>query len=209
MFGKSFLEIKPEPTSFPASDTLGKKWMKATKSSRATKTPVRTLTLISTLSQRATTAISLTLAWHLRVSLLLPKLAVTRLLLKPEGVNDFVDGVKKIKEGVRKTDYPFRGPVRWYQLVTGGEGPQFLLLSDRANWAAFEPPTNKTLDAMMEAAYGKEQGAAILRTVRSAIRSQYVETWQYRSDLSFVPVTSDHCLWPAVVMQTTMNSARF
>jgi hypothetical protein len=163
--------------------------MKATKSSRATKTPVQTLTLISTLSQRATTAISLTLAWHLRVSLLLPKLAVTRLLLKPEGVNDFVDGVKKIKEGVRKTDYPFRAPVRWYQLVTGGEGPQFFLLSDRANWAAFEPPTNKTLDAMMEAAYGKEQGAAILRTVRSAIRSQYVETWQYRSDLSFVPVT--------------------
>ena len=116
-----------------------------------------------------------------------PKLAVTRFLLKPESVNDFVDGVKKIKEAVRKTDYPFRGPIRWYQLVTGGESPQFLLLSDRANWAAFEPPTNKTLDAMMEAAYGKEQGAAILRTVRSAIRSQYMETWQYRPDLSFVP----------------------
>jgi hypothetical protein len=38
----------------------------------------------------------------------------------------------------------------------------------------------------MEEAYGKEQGAAILRTVRSAIRSQYLETWQYRSDLSFI-----------------------
>jgi hypothetical protein len=116
-----------------------------------------------------------------------PKLAVTRFLLKPECVNDFVDGVKKVKEGVGKTNYPFREPTRWYQLVTGGESPQFLLLSDRANWAAFEPPTNKTLDAMMEAAYGKEQGAAILRAVRSAIWSQYVEAWQYRGDLSFVP----------------------
>ena len=115
-----------------------------------------------------------------------PKLAVTRLLLKPEGINDFVDGVKKIKEGIRKTNYPLAGSLRWYQLVSGGEGPQFLLLSDRANWAAFEPPTDKTLDAMMEEAYGKEQGTAILRTVRSAIRSQFLETWQYRSDLSFI-----------------------
>jgi hypothetical protein len=116
-----------------------------------------------------------------------PKLAVTRFLLKPEGVNDFLDGVKKIKEGIRKTSYPLAGSTRWYQLVSGGEGPQFLLLSDRANWAAFEPPTVKNLDSMMEGAYGKQQGPAILRTVRSAIRSQYLETWQYRSDLSFAP----------------------
>jgi hypothetical protein len=52
-----------------------------------------------------------------------PKLEVTRFLMKPEGINDFVDGVKKIKEGVRKTDYPFRGPIRWYQLVTWWRGP--------------------------------------------------------------------------------------
>jgi hypothetical protein len=98
-----------------------------------------------------------------------------------------LDGVRKIKAAIRKTEYPLAGPIRCYELVSGGESPQFLLLADRANWAAFEPPTSKTLDAMMEAAYGKEQGAAILLTVRSAIRSQYLEAWQYRGDLSFVP----------------------
>lgn len=116
-----------------------------------------------------------------------PKLAVTRFLLKPEGVNDFLDGVRKINEAIRKTGHPLTGPTRWYQLVSGGESPQFLLLSDHASWAAFERPTDETLDAMMEKAYGKEQGASILRTFRGAVRSQYLEAWQYRSDLSFVP----------------------
>jgi len=116
-----------------------------------------------------------------------PKLAVTRFILKSEDVTTFLDGVRKIKAAIGKTEYPLAGPIRCYQLVSGGESPQFLLLADRANWAAFEPPTNETLDAMIEAAYGKEQGAAILRAVRSSIRSQYVEAWQYRGDLSFVP----------------------
>jgi hypothetical protein len=88
---------------------------------------------------------------------------------------------------IRKTRYPIAGATRWFQLVSGGESPQFLLLSDRANWAAFAPTTHKGLDAMMEEAYGKEQGASILRAVRSAIRSQYLETWQYRPELSFLP----------------------
>jgi len=74
-----------------------------------------------------------------------------------------------------------------WQIVSGGESPQFLLLADSANWAAFAPTTDKGLDAVMEEAYGEAQGASILRAVRRAIRSQYVETWQYRADLSFLP----------------------
>jgi quercetin dioxygenase-like cupin family protein len=74
--------------------------------------------------------------------------------------------------------------------ATGGEGPQFLLLSDRANWADYEPRSPKTLDNLMEEAYGKEQGATILRAVRGAVRSEYMETWKYRSDLSFIAATS-------------------
>jgi hypothetical protein len=112
---------------------------------------------------------------------------VTRFILKSEDENTFLDGVRKIKAAIRKTQYPVAGPIRWYQLVSGGESPQFLLLADRANWAAFEPTSEKTLDTMMEEAYGKEQGETILRSVRSAVRSQYLEAWQYRSDLSFAP----------------------
>lgn len=113
-------------------------------------------------------------------------IAVTHFMLKPDGINDFVEGVKKVGEGIKKTSYPLSGTNHWYQLVNGGEGPHFVLVGERANWASFQPPTDKTLDAMMEEAYGKEQGAAILSSLRKAIRSVHSEALQYRPDLSYV-----------------------
>jgi hypothetical protein len=115
------------------------------------------------------------------------KVAVTRVLLKPESVNDFVNGIRKVNAAIRKTGYPLGGATRWFELVSGGESPQFLQLSDRTNWAAFAQSTDKELEAMLEGTYGKKDGAAILRAVRSAIRSQHLEAWQYRPDLSFLP----------------------
>jgi hypothetical protein len=106
--------------------------------------------------------------------------------LKLEGQNDFIEAVKKINEGVKKTSYPQSGPSAWYQLVNGGEGPTFILAGGRANWAAFAA-NDKTLDQMMEEAFGKEQGAAILASGRKAIHSIRTETVKYRGDLSYVP----------------------
>lgn len=110
---------------------------------------------------------------------------LTYFLLKQEGVNDFLDAVKKINEGIKKTNYRQPGPSAWYQLVNGGEGPMFILAGGRENWAAFAP-NEKTLDQMMEEAYGKEQGAAILASGRKAIHSTRTETLKYRPDLSYV-----------------------
>ncbi len=62
-------------------------------------------------------------------------------MLKPEGINDFIDGVKKVNDRIKKTNFPQAGPSRWYQLVNGGESPHFVLVGDRANWASFQPPT--------------------------------------------------------------------
>jgi hypothetical protein len=115
-----------------------------------------------------------------------PLISVTHFILKPDGVNDFVYAVKKDTEGIKKTNYPLSGPSRLYQSVNGGEGPHFVLVGDRANWGSFQPPTDKSLDAMMEDAYGKEQGAAILSSLRKEIRSIYREALQYRPDLSYV-----------------------
>jgi hypothetical protein len=115
-----------------------------------------------------------------------PLISVTHFMLKPEGINDFLDGIKKIQDGIKKTNYPLAGASRWYQLVNGGETPHFVLVGDRANWASFQPPTDKTLDSMMEEAYGKEQGAAILNALRKAVRSTLTEALQYRPDLSYV-----------------------
>jgi len=115
-----------------------------------------------------------------------PLAAVTHFLLTPDGVNDFVESVKQVSEGMKKTNFPLSGANHWYQLVNGGELPHFVLVGERANWAAFEPATEKTLDAMMGEAYGKEQGAAILSTLRKAIRHISTETLRYRPDLSHI-----------------------
>jgi len=104
--------------------------------------------------------------------------------LKPEAVNDFLETVKKINEGIKKTNYRQQGPSAFYQLVNGGEGPMYVLAGSRENWAAFAP-NEKTLDQMMEEAYGKEQGATILAKGRNAIRSSRTETIKYRPDLSY------------------------
>jgi hypothetical protein len=115
-----------------------------------------------------------------------PLISVIHFMLKPEGGNDFVEAVKKIGDGIKKTNYPTSGPAHWYQLANGGAAPHFVLVFDRANWASFQPPTDKSLDSMMEEAYGKEQGAAILSSLRKATRSIYTEALQYRPDLSYV-----------------------
>lgn len=112
-------------------------------------------------------------------------LSVTHFMLHADGVNDFLDGAKKIREAMTKTNYPQQGATHWYQLANGGEAPHFVLVGERAGWANFELP-EKPFDAMMEEAYGKEQGAAILATTRRAIRSVYTEAVQYRPDLSYL-----------------------
>ena len=109
---------------------------------------------------------------------------VTHFYLSPEGVNDFMDGIRKVNEGVQKTKYPSN--AAWYQLFNGGEGPEWVLVAARASWAEFAPP-EKTLDAMMEEAYGKAPGAAALASLRKAIRYTRSEILQYRPDLSYVP----------------------
>jgi hypothetical protein len=114
-----------------------------------------------------------------------PLATITLFTLKPEGLNDFIEAVKKINDGIKKTSYAVAGPSRWYQLINGGEGPLFVLAGDRANWAAFQPNA-KSLDAMMEEAYGKEQGAATLASLRKAIRTSVSSTYKYRGDLSYI-----------------------
>jgi hypothetical protein len=59
-------------------------------------------------------------------------------------------------------------------------------VGDRGTWAAFAA-NPKTLDVMMEEAYGKEQGAAILATLRKSFRTVHTSAHTYRPDLSYIP----------------------
>jgi len=113
-----------------------------------------------------------------------PYVTVLSFRLSPEGVPDFIAAVKKITEGMTKTNYPYLHS-EWFSLANGGQGPEFVLVSDRRTFADMQPP-EKTLDAMMQEAFGDE-GAAVMKSVRNSYRSTYTELLQYRPDLSYVP----------------------
>ena len=103
--------------------------------------------------------------------------------VKPESVGEFVDGVKKITEAAKKTNSPAR--PAWYQLFSGGMGPEFVLVLPSDSWAELQP--TKTLDAMVEEAFGKTAGAALLASFRRSVRYTDSELLQYHPELSYVP----------------------
>jgi len=108
----------------------------------------------------------------------LPVASVTQILLRPEGVHDFEVALRQ----VASVECPYVVSAQWYELVTGGERPQFLLIEERPDWASFR--NNGELDALREEACRRNVGEDIVKNFWSSIRSVHAETWQYRSDLS-------------------------
>jgi hypothetical protein len=111
-------------------------------------------------------------------------LSVTYFNLKPEGVLDFYEGVKKVSSAMSKT-VPPPPPATWYSLANGGRGPQLALVQERKSIADMAAPA-KTLDVVMEEAYGA-QGAATMAALRKGYYSTNTELLHFRADLSYMP----------------------
>ena len=113
----------------------------------------------------------------------MPKMiSITTFYLKGDGALPFIAAVKKVNEAIEKTNYPTK-VTRWYQLANGGEGPQFVMVSDRASWADMQGP-EKSLMSMLEETYGKDDNT--LQTLRGQIRYTVSELAELRQDLSYI-----------------------
>jgi hypothetical protein len=114
----------------------------------------------------------------------LPKMiSITTYHLKGDGAIPFTAAAKKIYEAIVKSNYPTK-VTTWYQLANGGEGPQFVQVSDRNSWADMQAP-DKTLQAMLEEVYGKDD--TTLQTLRGQIRYTVTELAELQPDLSYMP----------------------
>ena len=111
--------------------------------------------------------------------------AVTIYVLKPGAAPDFIGAVTKINAALQKSsDIPKNST--WLQLINGGEGPSFVLLSDRNSYADMAPGPKSIIDAVTDA-YGQETSDQIFKTIRNSTAHVSTELAEYRADLSYVP----------------------
>lgn len=110
-------------------------------------------------------------------------MTATHYFVKPSGITQFNDAVKRIFAAVAQTKYPMK-PIRWYVLANGGEGPHYVAVTDRASFADMQGP-EQTMADMLKQAYGADDKT--LQSFRDAVDHTMSEMMEYRADLSYVP----------------------
>ena len=108
---------------------------------------------------------------------------VTHYFLKASEVAHFTDSIKRINAAIAQTKYPAL-PAQAYQLVNGGEGPHYVLVTGRNSWADMQVPQQTTAD-MLKQAYGNDDKT--LQVFRDSIDHFSTEMMDYRADLSYLP----------------------
>jgi hypothetical protein len=98
--------------------------------------------------------------------------------------DDFRRAIRKFHEGIGKTQWPAH--YGWFELINGGDGPEFVLSLPREKWADFNPP-EKSFATMIEEAFGRSEAEAIGEVFQNAVTGVSTEIIQYRPDLSYIP----------------------
>jgi hypothetical protein len=112
---------------------------------------------------------------------------VTYFFVKPAGLSEFNDALKEIKTALDKANYPVHS--NWYRLVSGGEGPLYVLATARNSFADFEP-LDKSLEAVLTEAYGAPKAVALLHAIRANTVRVYSEILRYRPDIAYMPTAN-------------------
>ncbi len=110
-------------------------------------------------------------------------MTVVHYFVKPGGLVQFNESIKRINAAIAQTKYPSR-PSRWYVLANGGQGPHFVIVTDRASFADMQGPEQSMVD-MLKQAYGNDDKT--LQTLREAVDHTVSEMMDYRADLSYIP----------------------
>jgi hypothetical protein len=103
--------------------------------------------------------------------------------VKLEGVPEFSRAIEKVKDALDKANWPVH--AEWYGLVSGGEGPLYVVSVERSSWAEFAP-TEKTLDMVVAEATSVAESNALFDAIRKNTTKVYTEILRYRPDLSYV-----------------------
>jgi hypothetical protein len=108
----------------------------------------------------------------------------TTYYLKPEGVSQLEEGLKRTRAISEKAQFPRTSS--WFQLVNGGEGPAFYQSQPRWTWDDFEAPT-PTFTSLVDEALGKSLADDLRRSMSSSVRYTVSEMTKARPDLGYEP----------------------
>ena len=75
----------------------------------------------------------------------------------------------------------------WFELRSGGDTPQFMLMIPRADWDAFDTRADLFLDRL-EQTLGKKKAAKLFDQFTSAVKSQQRSAVRLRPDLSLLSI---------------------
>ena len=109
---------------------------------------------------------------------------VMRYRVKMDRIGEFLDANAKIKSAIEQSGAPLYCDV--YQLFSGGEHPTYLFRIPRKNFADLDPP-DPSMMAMLEKAYGHEEGQAVMNRLMESVVSVESELAAARPDMSYTP----------------------
>ncbi|HWN93866.1 MAG TPA: hypothetical protein VNT99_02430 [Methylomirabilota bacterium] len=101
--------------------------------------------------------------------------------------SQFYAALREFHDALQRIGGPNR--YEWFELRSGGETPQFMLMLPRANWAAVDTSADPFLNRLEET-LGKKKAAKLFEQFTSAVKSHQRSVVRLRPDLSLLPKTN-------------------
>jgi hypothetical protein len=99
----------------------------------------------------------------------------------------FYEAVRQFHNALRKAGTTQR--YEWFELLNGGETPQFMLFLPRRNWAAFDTERGLLLGAL-EKSVGTKKSSEIFTQFTTTVKSSRRYAVRLRPDLSSLPTSA-------------------
>jgi hypothetical protein len=96
----------------------------------------------------------------------------------------FYEAVRQFHDAMQKAGA--RERCEWFELLSGGEGPQFMLFLPRRNWAAFDTPRGFLSEAL-EKSLGKRKSEKLIAQFSATVKSCHRSAVRLRPELSKLP----------------------
>jgi hypothetical protein len=101
----------------------------------------------------------------------------------------FYEAVRQFHQALRKARSPQR--YEWFELLMGGEEPQFMLFLPRRNWAAFDEKRDFLREAL-EKSVGTKRASELFAQFTASVKNCRRYAVRLRPDLSNLPSSTAH-----------------